>query len=141
MAKKVTRSEVSRAFGMPMRQLESGVRTAYVDFLAEHARSKAQIDRFKSSKDTKTTKRVFSRLLSANREAAHKLICSKLKYCENVEAHGVKMALEVANAVVTGKIMAITTLPIPAVKIAVWMIRSRMLDPFCDCKKPAKSIK
>ena len=62
------------------------------------------------------------------------IICVKLKYCEMVQSDKYKIAIEIANSISSGLIMLHAFLPIPAVKIAVYLMRVGFLDEFCSCK-------
>ena len=136
MPAKLTLSDVEREFKIAMPRLEARVRNAYLDYLAEQSHPSAEIERFKKLKNAPAgIKRAILRMLKQRRAAVHKLICKDLNYCARIEAQSTKFALEFANAIVTGKIALLTALPIPAVKIAVYVVRTRLLDPFCECKQ------
>ena len=133
-------AEVQRLLAMPLATLEASIHDAYFGTKAPLSKAAtAKIQPYKKLKGAALSTRTFlSDGLKKHRLLVHQTLCEKLKYCERVESQPVKVIVEIADAIVLHHLLSVHMFPVPVVELATYIVRVRILDPFCLCVERAQ---
>jgi hypothetical protein len=134
MKRKISPAQVDKYLKLSLPMLEEGLVQDCID--AGVLSSTAKGDTKKSQQEN--VQKQISEAIKADEGRIKKLICTELNYCERISSERVKVIIDIVDAIVIGKITLLTALPIPLVRVTVYIVRKKMLDPLCDCKSVPK---
>lgn len=130
--------EAQKAFSLDLGELENELFAAYEEFAAVNAKATADDQRDLANKNRREYVHAFlMRHYVSALEKNHYLICNKLKYCQRSKSEPLEIAIDLADAFMIAKIsiLSMFPVPIPTIKVAAYIIRAKILDPFCKCDK------
>lgn len=61
------------------------------------------------------------------------VLCEKLKYCQHIDSEHTKLAVAVVDVFAANALIGAGFPGVPIVTIAVYAVRERFLDAYCDC--------
>lgn len=129
--------EIQAEFGRPLHLIEAELHRS----LVKHGRATLKA-RGKAEKDSKSISSqvhdALSKYFQKTAVEMRKLICDQLHYCDRIDTEPVKLAVDIADLIVGGAIALVLYVPIPAARISVYILRTRLLDNFCDCRVRTK---
>jgi hypothetical protein len=133
----IDRADINAAFDQPLPDLERDVLGSFA--VTGDPVATARLGGRRPTK--KLLEKWRKDLLTAylrHRNDIQKVFCNDLSYCDRIESNPVKLAIEIADFFISGQMNPDLHVPVPAARLAVYFVRVRFLDPFCECPDMAR---
>jgi hypothetical protein len=127
-------AEAKLLMKLPITTLESEFDQAVRHHIAKSAKSSAMLPGFATLRTASSRlKLVVDTRLKDGRLKVHQTVCVKLRYCERVHSRGAELIVDLADVTAVW----FSGFPIPAIRISAYMVRKKLLNPYCNCPPDA----
>jgi hypothetical protein len=131
MSASETLAEAQSLLKMPIRTLESEIDQAFRSHFAKSAKATGSVFNVDKMQTAGARIRlIVEAKLADSKFKIHQTVCVRLKYCERAHNRGSELIVDLADVVA----IWFSGIPIPALRVAAYLVRKKMLNPYCNCE-------